>query len=235
MISHSIGQGSIHCCSHCPLTVKAAPVTKSACQKAVKDHRAATSLGQLPHGCLAAGTGTSQLEPQQPLQLLEELLAATQQVKEWSCVSRCNVPHDTRKKDVPHDILLPCHDRNPLLACLLGLQRHAHSLHHAVAGLTGGTNCAYGQTCTLLCCLGVRLVYSVGVITDVMAYWQMIADCLLKMIAYSDTLLLLCAEAPLLVHTANHGVAVCNHFILLGSYHSPVTACHNPLCILAAC
>ena len=82
MISHSRGQGCIHCCSHCASTVKAAPATKSACQKAVKDYRAATSLGQLPHGYLAAGTGTSQLEPQQPLELLEELLAATQQLKE---------------------------------------------------------------------------------------------------------------------------------------------------------
>lgn len=118
IISHSRVQGCIHCCNHCALTVKAAPVTKSACQKAFKDHRAATSLGQLPHWCLAAGAGTSQLEPQQPLELLEELLAATQQVKEWLCVSRCNVPHD---------ILLPCHDRNPLLTCFLGLQRHAHS------------------------------------------------------------------------------------------------------------
>jgi len=132
-------QGCSHCCSHCALTVKAALVTKSACQKALKDHRAATSLGQLPHWCLAAsplvlgsfptgagqlphkclaaGAGSSQLEPQQPLELLEELLAATQQVKEWLCVSRCNVPHD---------ILLPCHDRNPLLTCFLGLRRHAH-------------------------------------------------------------------------------------------------------------
>ncbi len=32
------------------------------------------------------------------------------------------------------------------------------------------------------------------------------------MTAYSDTALLLCAEAPLLVHTAKHGVTVCNHF-----------------------
>ncbi len=144
------------------LTVKAAPVTKSACQKGVNNHRAATSLGQLPHRCLAAGAGTSQLEPQQPLKLLEELLAATQQVEEWLCVSRCNVPHD---------IPLPCHDRNPLLTCFLGLQCHAHSLHHAVVGVTGGTNCAYGPTCTLLCCLGVSLVHDVGVITDIIAYW----------------------------------------------------------------
>ena len=28
-----------------------------------------------------------------------------------------------------------------------------------------------GNTCTLLCCLGVTLVYSVGVITDIVAYW----------------------------------------------------------------
>ena len=112
----------------------------------------------LPHWYLAAGTGTSQLEPQQPLELLEELLAATQQVEEWLCVSMCNEPHD---------ILLPCHDRNPLLACFLGLQHHAHSLHHAVAGFTGGTNCADGPTCTLLCCLGVSLVHGVGAITDI--------------------------------------------------------------------
>ena len=142
-------------------------MTKSACQKALKDHCVATSLGQLPHWCLATGAGTSQLEPQQPLELLEELLAVTQQVKEWLCVSRYNVPQD---------ILLPCHDTNYLLACFLGLQRHAHSSNHAFVGLTSGTNYTYMQTCTLLCCLSVSLVHSVGVIADIIAYWQMIAD-----------------------------------------------------------
>ncbi len=29
----------------------------------------------------------------------------------------------------------------------------------------------YGLTCTLLCCRGVSLVHSVGVITDIIAYW----------------------------------------------------------------
>ncbi len=84
--SHSKVQGCIHCCNHCALTAKVAQVTKSACQKALKDHSAATSLGQLPHWCLAAGAGTSQLELQQPLEHLGKLLAATQQVKEL-CVS----------------------------------------------------------------------------------------------------------------------------------------------------
>ncbi len=42
----------------------------------------------------------------------------------------------------------------------------------------------------------------------------MIADCLLKMIAYGVTLLLLCAEAPLLVHTAKRGITVCSHLFI---------------------
>jgi len=162
IISHSRVQGCIQCCSHCALTVKAAPVSKSTCQKALKDHHAATSLGQLSHWCLAAGAGTSYLELQQPLELLEKLLAATKQVKERLCVSRCNVPHD---------ILPPCHDRKPLLTCFLGLQRHAHSLDHAVVGLTSGTNDTYMPTRTLLCCLSVSLVHSEGVIADIIAYW----------------------------------------------------------------
>ena len=34
------------------------------------------------------------------------------------------------------------------------------------------------------------------------------------MTAYSDTWLLLCAEAPLLVDTAKKGITVCNHFFI---------------------
>ncbi len=134
MISHSRVQGCIHCCKPPCIDCESCTSGYICMPESFKGSPCRHKSWAASPVVFGSWRWDQPTGAQQSLELLEELLAATQQVKECLCVSRCNVPHD---------ILLPCHNRNPLLTCFLGLQRHAHSFYHPVVRLAGDTNYIY--------------------------------------------------------------------------------------------